>query len=120
MLGYCGINCHNCRAYQGTVNQDMSLLEKAAGSFWNGAYSAKEWVCLGCLPADQPFLAKFCAECKIRACAIERRVTNCAMCADFENCSQLHEFIKGESAELVRTMFLLRERFLERQQPKVD
>jgi hypothetical protein len=42
------------------------------------------------------------------------------MCADFENCSQLQEFIKGESAELVRTMSLLRERFLERQQPKVN
>ena len=120
MLGYCGINCQNCPAYQGTVNHDMSLLEKAADSFWNGAYSAKDWVCLGCLPADQPFLAKFCAECKIRACAIQHQVTNCAMCADFENCSQLQEFIKGESAELVRTMSLLRERFLERQQPKVD
>lgn len=111
MLGYCGINCDNCRAYKGTVNGDISLLEKAAGSFWNGAFSAKDWVCLGCRPADQPFLAKFCAQCKIRACAIGK-VQNCAACTDFENCSQLHEFIEGESEEIVQRMMWLRERFL--------
>lgn len=121
MLGYCGENCQNCPAYQGTVNYDMSLLEEAASEFWNGAYSAKDWVCLGCLPADQPFLAKFCAECKMRTCAIERQVTNCAMCKDFENCSKLQGYLgRPSKEEQVRTMYLLRERFLERQQPKVD
>jgi len=115
MIGYCGINCDNCSAYKGTVNSDMSLLEKVAGSFWDGAYSAKDWVCLGCLPANQSFLGKFCAKCKIRVCAIERKVQNCAACNDFENCSKLHEFINGESEELVLRMKLLRERFLDKQ-----
>lgn len=114
VLGYCGINCDNCSAYRGTVTNDLSLLEKAAGSYWNGAYSAKDWVCLGCLPADQPFLAKYCAECKIRACAIGKGVPNCAACDEFEGCAQLHKFIKGESEGLSGTMRLLRERFLER------
>lgn len=118
MLGYCGINCDICPAYRGTVNSDVSLLEKAAGSFWSGAYSAKEWVCLGCQPADQPFLAKFCAKCKIRVCATGRKVQNCAACTDFENCSQLHEFIEGESEEIVWRMMLLRERFLDSQSQK--
>ncbi len=118
MLGYCGENCENCPAYQGTVNYDMSLLEKAAGSFWNGAYSAKDWVCLGCLPADQPFLAKFCAECKIRSCAIGRQVTSCAMCKNFENCPELQKYLGRQSEAFVRTMSLLRERFLERQRLK--
>jgi len=115
MIGYCGINCHNCPAYKGTVNSDMSLLEKAARSFWNGAYSAKDWVCLGCQPADQPFLAKFCAKCDIRICAIKRKVQNCAACTEFENCSKLHDFIRSESEELVWRMKVLRERFLDRQ-----
>lgn len=114
MIGYCGIDCANCRAYKGTVSGDMALLEQAAGSFWSGAYSAKDWVCLGCKPADQPFLAKFCAGCKIRSCAIGRGLASCAACSDFEGCTQLHEFIKGESEALVRTMTLLRERFLDR------
>jgi len=112
MLGYCGINCDACSAYQGTVNYDLASLEKAAGSFWSGAYSAKEWVCLGCLPADQPFLASFCAQCKLRTCAIARGVTNCAACAHFEACQQLQEFVAGESELLVQKMRLLRERFL--------
>ena len=115
MLGYCGINCDICPAFKGTVNSDMSLLEKAAGSFWDGAYSAKNWVCLGCTPADQPFLAKFCAKCKIRECAIGRNVQNCAACIDFEDCSKLRDFLKGESEEILQRMSLLRECYLEGQ-----
>jgi len=112
MLGYCGINCDECPAYKGTVATDMSLLEKSAGSFWNGAYSAQEWVCLGCTPADQPFLAKFCATCKIRVCAIAKGLPNCAACSDYETCTILHDFIKGESEALCQRMGLLRQRFL--------
>lgn len=115
MLCYCGINCDECTAYKGTVTGDISLLEKAAGSYWGGAYSAKDWVCLGCQPADQPILAKFCAECKIRKCAVGRGIQSCAACAEFENCSQLHDFIKGESETLVQMMTWLRERFLDGQ-----
>jgi len=115
MLGYCGINCDECSAYKGTVNSDMSLLEKVAGKFWNGAYSAKNWVCLGCKPADQQFLAQFCSKCEIRACAIDRKIQNCAACEDFENCAKLHDFIQGESEEIVMRMELLRGCYLERQ-----
>jgi hypothetical protein len=112
MLGYCGINCQECPAFKGTVSSDMSLLEKAAGSFWSGTYSAKDWVCLGCTPADQPFLAKFCTKCEIRDCAIERNVQNCAACADYKDCSILHDFLKGESESILQRMNLLRERYL--------
>lgn len=112
MLGYCGINCAECNAYKGTVATDISLLERAAKDFWDGAYSASEWVCLGCTPADQPFLAKYCASCKFRTCAIAKGVSNCAACPDFEGCTQLKEFIAGESEGLVQRMDWLRERFL--------
>jgi hypothetical protein len=115
MLGYCGINCDECDAYKGTVNSDMALLEKVAGKFWNGKYSAKDWVCLGCLPADQQFIAQYCSNCQIRTCAIERNLSSCAACDDFENCSRLHDFIKGESDELLLKLELLRGRYLERQ-----
>jgi hypothetical protein len=112
MLGYCGINCDECAAYKGTVSTDIGLLEKAAGSYWDGAYSAQEWVCLGCTPADQPFLAKFCAQCKIRGCAVARGLPNCAACDAYGGCAMLHDFIKGESEALVQRMDLLRGRFL--------
>jgi hypothetical protein len=115
MLGYCGIDCDNCRAYRGTVQYDLFLLEKAAGSYSNGKYSAKDWVCLGCQPPDQPFLAKYCAGCKIRVCAVQRKVPNCAACNDFEHCEPLQAFMRGESDDLVQKMQLLRTRFLDNQ-----
>ncbi len=119
MLAYCGINCDECPAYRGTVMTDIVLLEKVAGSSWHGAPSASEWVCLGCTPADQGFLARDCAACEIRACAIVRGVPNCAACGDYEPCRLMRDFIKGESEprckepETVRKrMEWLRERFL--------
>ena len=114
MIGYCGIDCTVCRAYQGTVKADMGLLEQAAGTWEVGAFSAKDWVCLGCRPADQPFLAKYCAGCKVRTCAIERGLSNCAACADYEGCSRLVEFLRTEPEGLRQMMSLLRERFLDR------
>ena len=112
MLGYCGIHCNECAAYKGTVNPDVGLLEKAAGSYWDRAYSAPEWVCLGCTPADQGFLAKYCATCRIRGCAIEKKVQKCAACNTYESCQMLKDFIKGENEALCKRMEWLRGRFL--------
>jgi hypothetical protein len=101
MLGYCGINCAECPAYKGTVNTDVGLLEEVAGSYWDGVCSAPDWVCLGCTPADQGFLAKDCATCKIRGCAIEKKVQNCAACDSYESCAVPKDLIKAESAEAI-------------------
>lgn len=109
MLGYCGIYCDECRGYRGTTRGDMALLESLAERFGN---APKDWVCLGCQPAEQPFLSTFCGGCRIRACAIGRKLPNCAACPDYEGCAQLHDFIKAESEQVVCTMALLRERFL--------
>lgn len=108
MLGYCGINCDNCRAYKGTVSGDWSLLEAAAKSFGG---EAKDWVCLGCLPADQQFIAKSCGECKIRNCAIGKGLQSCAACDDYEGCEQLHKFIGDDTSAWATTMKMLRQRY---------
>ncbi len=112
MLGYCGIDCSECKAYKGTVQTNVALLEKAAGDYWDGAYGAQEWVCLGCTPSDQKFLAKYCATCAIRTCAIDKDVQNCAACDEFESCAKIKDFIAGESGALVQRMDWLRQRFL--------
>ncbi len=109
MLGYCGVNCAECSSYKTTVTADKELLAKAAASSPDGA---PHWICLGCTPADQGFLAKFCATCKIRGCAIEKGIQNCAACCDYESCKLLHDFIKGESEALSTRMEWLRARFL--------
>jgi hypothetical protein len=110
MLGYRGVNCTECSSYKTTVTADKELLEKAAASL-AGANGAPAWVCLGCTPADQGFLAKYCATCKIRACAIDKKVQNCAACDGYESCQMLKDFIKSEAGALGQRMDWLRERF---------
>ncbi len=119
MVGYCGINCLECRAYKGTVTGNEDLLKEVAGAFWNGAYEAHDWVCLGCGPHNQHLLAKYCLSCPIRLCAEKKGVQNCAACAGFEDCSTVQTFIKGESPALVRTMEWLRARFVSAQKQAV-
>lgn len=115
VVGFCGINCDECDAYQTTVKGDLAALEKIAAKYWNGKYSPQDWACLGCLPANQAFLAKYCSDCKIRVCAIQKGVQNCAACGQFDGCDTVQEFIKNEGEQVVRMMKLLRERFLDEQ-----
>ena len=113
MLGYCGINCTECAAYKGTVATDIETLKKVASVYGAGPEAYEEHVCLGCTPSDQPFLAKYCATCKVRACAVERDVPNCAACTDYETCPELRAFIDSVPAEakVAERMNLLRARF---------
>ncbi len=115
MLGYCGIYCFDCSAYKGTVTNNMSLLNKLAKRYNN---SEKDWICLGCQPADQLFLSKYCSKCEIRTCAINNELQNCAACDKFENCSKLQDFINAESEEIVQRMKMLREQFINGLLPK--
>lgn len=110
MLGYCGINCADCPAYQGTVGSKIELLEKASQVFADGAHSAMEWVCLGCTPADQPFLAKPCAACEMRKCAIGRGLQSCAACTEYDSCQRIQSIL--EPWGLAERMGRLRERFV--------
>ena len=109
MLGYCGINCETCPAYQGTVTSSLELLTKAADG---DESKAKEWACLGCTPASQPFLSTYCGGCAVRGCAVERDVTNCAACADYDSCDKIREFMGTEPSKLRDRMTWLRARFL--------
>jgi len=109
-LGYCGIDCTACSSYTTTVNPDIEVLRKAEAS--SASAGGLHWVCLGCTPADQPILAKYCSTCGIRACAIGRKIQNCAACDDYESCAQLHDFFKHDSAGAIqKRMDWLRQRF---------
>ncbi len=114
MLGYCGVNCAECSAYKGTITTDIEVLKKVAATYGTGPEVYEEHVCLGCTPSDQPFLAKYCATCKIRACAVERQVPNCAACSDYGTCADLKAFLSSVPAEakVTERMELLRVRFL--------
>ncbi len=114
MLGYCGINCTECSAYKATVTTDKDLMQHVQDTFGDGKGTLRDWVCLGCLSAEPAFMAKYCENCKIRGCAIEHGVDNCAACPDYDECEQLHAFIKTEDAAVVLRMQWLRDAFLAR------
>lgn len=112
-MAYCGINCLECPSYQGTITGDGELLKKAAATYGGPDADPGDWVCLGCGPHNRDFLSDYCSGCAIRLCAVDRTVSNCAACAEFEACGKLRDFIKPEKdTPLARKMGLLRRRYL--------
>jgi len=112
MIGFCGIDCARCGAYQATVTGDESRLKAMAAKLWDGAFKPEEWVCLGCNRENKDFIAAYCGKCQIRKCALEANIPNCAACLEFESCRRLHDFIANEDKHLRRMMGWLRQRYL--------
>ena len=109
LLGFCGLDCTECEAYQATMANDeaakLEVLEK-----WRVEYNAQDMTlasitCEGCTSSG--ILGGYCHECPIRACGVERGVVNCAYCDDYETCETLQDFISNvaiarENLEAVR------------------
>ena len=85
LLSACGLDCASCEAYAATQAGDASEIAKVAAQ-WSEQYGADVkpehvW-CDGCIPGGERACAHV-AECKIRACVLERGFENCAACADY-------------------------------------
>lgn len=94
MIAYCGILCTECPAYVATQADDAAAIQRLAER-WAKKYDApitadSVW-CDGCL-INGPRLCWYCAECKVRACAISRGVVNCAHCDNY-GCETLTGFL---------------------------
>ena len=93
MIAYCGLVCTECPAYIATQANDREGLEMLASEWseqYNTTLTADDCACDGCLATSDRHMSH-CAECKIRACAIERGVRNCAHCSDYP-CEELKGF----------------------------
>lgn len=93
IIACCGLTCTECPGYLATQQGDEAALEKAAAEWsveYGGEISAADVRCDGCLSVEGPWMSH-CAVCKIRACAIERGLENCAACEDYA-CEKLSEF----------------------------
>ena len=93
MIGYCGLVCSDCPAYQATKANDAEALERVAAQ-WREEYNAPDTtaesvVCDGCIGDGRK--AGYCSLCEIRACGVEHGVVNCAHCADYA-CEKLESF----------------------------
>ena len=93
MIAYCGLVCTECPAYIATQANDREQLEKVATQWsveYNATLTADDCMCDGCLSTTGHHIGH-CDECKIRACAIEKNVRNCAHCLDYP-CDELTGF----------------------------
>lgn len=96
IVAYCGLVCSDCGAYIATQANDPAALERVAAQ-WREKFSSPEItahsiLCDGCPGTNGGRRIGYCATCEIRACALERGVSNCAHCADYA-CAKLEGFL---------------------------
>jgi len=82
MIGVCGDNCSLCPRYLATQDGRAGELERVK-NLWvrlglrDPAFPAQDLACHGCSPENE------CAYRALRACAREKEVANCGMCAEY-------------------------------------
>ncbi len=104
MISYCGQICSNCPIYLATKETNKEVQEQRraeiAKSFEKtyGIYFEASDIgdCDGCRTAEGR-LYFACNECKIRKCAKQKSIENCAYCPDYA-CKDLEEFFKRDAS----------------------
>ena len=84
MIAYCGLVCTGCPAYIAT-QEDSDTLKKQVVDKWSSEeypMKVEDINCDGCLSVGKR-LIKFCNECEVRACGIQKKVQTCAHCDDY-------------------------------------
>ena len=84
MIAFCGLDCETCGAFIATRDNDNEKRIEVAKT-WSRQYNAnikpEDIHCSGCL--SDGVLFGHCQVCKIRACALEKKVENCGHCKDY-------------------------------------
>ena len=93
IIGYCGIVCSECPAFNATLNDDDEARIKTA-EIWSKEFHAEikpeDINCEGC-HSENGILFTHCMVCEIRKCGQTKDVANCAYCDDF-SCQKVSEF----------------------------
>jgi hypothetical protein len=104
MISYCGLICSTCPIYVATKTADVEeqtrirtgvakTLEQAYGIYFEASDIAD---CDGCrTPGGRLFSA--CNDCRIRNCAKQKIVENCAHCTDYI-CKELETFFQKDAS----------------------
>ncbi len=96
LIAACGLDCAQCEAYIATQANDLLALERVAEK-WSKEFNAPGLTaetiqCDGCMTEGRKI--GHCSECKMRLCAIERGLANCAACPDYA-CETLAGFLQS-------------------------
>jgi hypothetical protein len=96
MIAYCGLHCEECKAFKATQTKDIEW-KKQIAKHWTDELKVElkpeDVDCNGC---KSDVISGWCRKiCKIRPCAVTRKVQTCAHCSDYL-CAKLKEFLPGE------------------------
>ena len=100
IVSYCGLLCSGCPIHWASKEEDEALKEKmrieiakTSNRLYNTNYSAEDIAdCDGCL-VENGRLFPGCMHCRIRNCAREKKIPNCAYCSEY-SCETIEEFFK--------------------------
>jgi len=108
IIAFCGLLCQNCQIYLATREVNKTIKDKLIFEIIN---ICKEHYridykyedindCDGCTSEnDKLFFG--CAKCKIRKCAIEKGIKNCAYCEEY-SCDELLNVFKSDPSAKTR------------------
>lgn len=84
MLAYCGVLCNECEIYKATISDDFDERKNVAQKFTSSEYplTVENINCLSC-SFENEIVFKFCMECEIRKCGVERKIENCGHCKEY-------------------------------------
>lgn len=85
VIAYCGYTCNLCPVFIVTQEGDEARRIALAKEYSNENYqlSPEDINCHGCTMTDENKLFKFCMECEIRLCGLEKGIENCGHCSEY-------------------------------------
>lgn len=101
-LAYCGLLCTQCEIYKATISNNDERKKEVAEMYSSDDYpiSSDDVICYGCSGNDGDVF-KFCRECEIRVCGMEKGIDNCGMCEQY-SCEKLIRPFEGDPSNKQR------------------
>lgn len=100
LIAFCGIDCSECPAYVSKRTGDIKLKQQTAEKWSSPDTKIKpeDISCDGCTVVNKE-LFRYCNECLVRICGLEKDVLNCAHCSEY-SCEKLEGIWKMFNMEL--------------------
>lgn len=109
-IGFCGLWCGSCVVGNGTLKELTKRYEHIIGGYGVDNWGAKDFdgkefmkglvsiqalsICQGCMKGGGN------DECKIRPCALKRKISDCNECNEYMTCKNLDELQKVRTGAL--------------------
>ena len=84
IIAYCGLICNECPIFITTLENDQQKKVELANQYTSEDYKVtqEDINCCGCTSTGSNVF-KFCLECDIRLCGIQKEISNCAYCGEY-------------------------------------